>query len=162
MQAPDADAALANLLQQTTAAWRDAPPLIVGIHTGGAWIAERIRLAFGDHLPPISTLDIGFYRDDLHLSGLKGVAASSLNESIDGREVLLIDDILYSGRTIRAALGALFDYGRPARVRLGCLVVREGRELPIQADYFGVEWATKGPGRLKLRGPDPLALEWRE
>ena len=154
-----AEEAMQTLTESVLRAYRDLPaPVIVGIHTGGAWVAERLRRTLGV-AAPISTLDIGFYRDDLALSGFKGVGSSSLNDSIDGRSVLLVDDVLHSGRTIRAALGALFDYGRPAHVRLACLLVREGRELPIQADYFGREVRLDPSQRLKLRGPEPLTLE---
>ncbi len=155
----DANASLKLLCEQVRSAWPAAErPVIVGIHTGGAWIAEHLRESLGV-VAPISTLDIGFYRDDLSLSGFKGVSSSSLNESIDNREVLLVDDILHSGRTIRAALGALFDYGRPARVRLACLIARDGRELPIQADFIGAQITLERAAKLKLRGPDPLRLE---
>lgn len=154
-----ADQALDALIKTVCAsAFAQTTPVIVGIHTGGAWVAERLREALAS-TAPISTLDIGFYRDDLSLSGFKGVGSSSLNDAIDGRDVLLVDDILHSGRTIRAALGALFDYGRPASVRLACLVVRDGRELPIQADFCGAQIQLPTHQRLKLRGPNPLRLE---
>ena len=112
-------------------------PLIVGIHTGGAWLAGRLHSALGLD-EALGTLDISFYRDDFTQVGMHPeVKTSHLPVPLDGRHVILVDDVLHTGRTVRAALNELFDYGRPASVILAVLVDRDGRELPIQADVRG-------------------------
>lgn len=133
-------------------------PLMVGIHTGGAWIADHLHkeLNLADSL---GLLDISFYRDDFSRIGMNPrVKPSSLPLSVDNRHIILVDDVLYTGRTVRAALNELFDYGRPASVLLVVLIDREGRELPIQADVVGQELDLGGHKHIKLIGPDPLAL----
>lgn len=106
--------------------------VLVGIHTGGVWIAEALHAILG-LATPLATLDVSFHRDDHHLgSGLRaGGRASHLPENVEGAHLILVDDVLYTGRTVRAALNELFDYGRPGRVDLAVLVDRGGRELPI-------------------------------
>ncbi len=134
-------------------------PLVVGIHTGGAWLAQRLHRALALS-EPLGTLDISFYRDDFSSGGLHPqVRPSSLSGDIDGRTILLVDDVLYSGRTVRAAMNELFDYGRPERVILAVLVDRGGRELPIAADICALQLDLPRGQHLKLRGPDPLQLE---
>ena len=125
-------------------------PLIVGIYTGGVWIAERLHRIL--ELPdPMGTLDISFYRDDFSRVGLNPeVRASQLPVSIDDRNVILIDDVLYTGRTIRAALNEIFSYGRPASVSLGVLIDRTGRELPVQADFAGEKMQLQDNQQAKL------------
>ena len=87
---------------------------------------------------PVGTLDVSFYRDDFNRKGLKRkVKPSTIPFEVEGRDVILVDDVLYTGRTIRAAMNELFDYGRPARIRLAALIDRGGRELPIAADFTG-------------------------
>lgn len=134
-------------------------PCVVGIHTGGVWVAEELGRRLG-WTSPLGVLDISFHRDDFGQSGLNpAVHPSSLPWEIEGRDVILVDDVLYTGRTIRAALNELFDWGRPASVVLAALIERDGRELPIAADAFGARLEV-GRGRLlKLRGPDPLSLD---
>lgn len=133
-------------------------PLMIGIHTGGVWVAERLHALLG--LPDaLGHLDISFYRDDFTRIGLHPqVRPSHLPAAVDDRHICLVDDVLQSGRTIRAALNVLFDYGRPASVVLAILADRDGRELPIDPDVVG--FATRlGPGeQIKLSGPDPLVL----
>lgn len=133
-------------------------PCMIGIHTGGAWVAEALhkRLAIGE---PLGTLDISFYRDDFSRIGMHPqVKPSNLPFDVEDRTIILVDDVLQSGRTIRAALNEIFDYGRPARVILAVLVDRSGRELPIQADVSGIQ-ITLGPHeQIKLTGPAPLSL----
>jgi pyrimidine operon attenuation protein/uracil phosphoribosyltransferase len=90
------------------------------------------------------------------------VQPSQLPFSIDGRHIILVDDVLHTGRTIRAAMNELFDYGRPASIRLAVLVERDGRELPIVADVTGVHVKLKPDEHIKLTGPDPLALEIKQ
>jgi len=136
-------------------------PVMVGIHTGGVWIAAHLhrRLELAE---PLGTLNINFYRDDFTRIGLHPrIAPSSLPVAVGDRHVVLVDDVLYTGRTIRAALNEIFDYGRPASVSLAVLVERSGRELPIQPDALGRSLEL-GPGEsIKLTGPEPLALEVR-
>jgi pyrimidine operon attenuation protein / uracil phosphoribosyltransferase len=133
-------------------------PAFVGIHTGGVWLAERLRDAcFPD--APLGTLDIAFYRDDFEQHGLpQRVRPSELAFGIDGRHLVLVDDVLMTGRTIRAALNELFDYGRPASVTLVALLDVEARELPIRADVLGASLRLPAGHRVKLAGPAPLAL----
>jgi pyrimidine operon attenuation protein/uracil phosphoribosyltransferase len=114
---------------------------LVGIHTGGVFLAERIRekieAAEGNHVP-MGTLDITLYRDDwTRLAHHPVVRQTELNFSIDGRNIVLVDDVLYTGRTIRAAMDALMDFGRPDNIQLAVLVDRGLRELPIMATYVG-------------------------
>ena len=109
----------------------------VGIYTGGAWVAERLHRALGSSVP-LGQLAVTLHRDDFRRIGLhRESRRSQIPFPVDGREVVLIDDVLYTGRTIRAALNELFDFGRPSAVRLAVLVDRGGRHLPIAADYVG-------------------------
>jgi pyrimidine operon attenuation protein/uracil phosphoribosyltransferase len=134
-------------------------PAMVGIHTGGVWIAEQLhkRLALGD---APGSLDISFYRDDFTRIGINPlVQTSELSFSIDDRHIILVDDVLHTGRTIRAALNELFDYGRPASILLAVLIDRGGRELPIEANVIGQRIDLVSGDHIKLTGPEPLALE---
>jgi pyrimidine operon attenuation protein/uracil phosphoribosyltransferase len=135
-----------------------AAPLMIGIHTGGVWVADRLHeaLELGE---PLGHLDISFYRDDFTRIGTHPqVRPSYLPVGIDDRDLILVDDVLQSGRTIRAALNVLFDYGRPASVMLATLAERDGRELPIEPNVVGLH-ARFEPGiQIKLSGPDPLLL----
>lgn len=158
---PDVSTLLQRMGEELTA-WLDHNkrdnPAVVGIHTGGAWVAQRLRDQF---LPdaPLGTLDITFYRDDFAQIGLQpGVRPSELPFSVEGRHLVLVDDVLMTGRTIRAALNELFDYGRPASVTLVTLVDIESRELPIRADILGTSLALPNDQRIKLTGPEPLQL----
>jgi pyrimidine operon attenuation protein / uracil phosphoribosyltransferase len=119
---------------------------LVGIHTRGVPIAHRLRRLideFAGHEVALGTLDITFHRDDVHVRGgaplhpQPVVKATRLDFALEGMTCVLCDDVLYTGRTIRAAVDALFDYGRPARVQLAVLVDRGHRELPIRPDYVG-------------------------
>ena len=134
-------------------------PVVIGIQTGGVWVAQALIAKLGI-TAAIGKLDIGFYRDDFARSGLAAaLSPTRLPWSIEGRHVVLVDDVLYTGRTIRAAINEIFDYGRPASITLAVLVARDGRELPIEADAVGTELALPAGSTLKLRGPDPLRLE---
>lgn len=114
-----------------------ANTVLVGIHSGGAWVAKKIQQQLGGTLP-LGTLDISFYRDDFSRIGLHPqVAPSDISFAIEGAHIILIDDVLYTGRTIRAAMNELYDYGRPASIELAVLIDRGGRELPIAADIVG-------------------------
>jgi len=137
---PDAEAALAALAERMRGAIAfDAR--FVGIYSGGAWIAERLAAMIpGDH--PVGYIDVSFYRDDFAQKGLKPeVKATALPFEVRGATIVLVDDVLYTGRSVRAAINELFDYGRPARIELAVLVDRGGRELPIEATYSGARLA---------------------
>lgn len=136
-------------------------PLMIGIHTGGAWLAEKLHKDL-QITSPLGALDISFHRDDFDQSGLNPkVQPSNLPCSTEGRHILLVDDVIMSGRTIRAAMNELFDYGRPASVTLITLLDLQQRELPIQADIIGGTLAISADQTVKLTGPAPLALEIR-
>ncbi len=129
---------------------------LVGIHTGGAWIAEALHQRLGKR-PPIGFMDISFYRDDFTRRGLNPkVQPSELPFSVDDRHLVLVDDVLMSGRTIRAAMNALFDYGRPASITLVVMFDVGGRELPIRADICAETLALDPHQRVELRGPSPI------
>ena len=134
-------------------------PLMVGIHTGGAWLAEKLhkRLNIQDEL---ATLDISFYRDDFSRIGMNPqVKPSNLPPQVEDRHIILVDDVLQTGRTIRAAMNEIFDFGRPASITLACLIVRGGRELPVQADVVGQTLELEDNEQIKLTGPEPLTWE---
>ncbi|HHC71362.1 MAG TPA: bifunctional pyr operon transcriptional regulator/uracil phosphoribosyltransferase PyrR [Thiotrichales bacterium] len=138
---------------------RAEEPLMVGIHTGGVWLAERLHHRLGLQ-GELGTLDISFYRDDFTRIGINPqVRTSRLPFSVDDRRLILVDDVLHTGRTIRAAMNELFDYGRPAAILLAVLVDRGGRELPICPDVTGLRLDLPPGGHVKLTGPEPLALE---
>ena len=133
--------------------------LMIGIHTGGVWVAERLHRLL-NITKPLGKLDISFYRDDFSRIGINPqVKPSSLPNSVDDATVVLVDDILHTGRTVRAALNEIFDYGRPASVSLVVLGERDGRELPVQADIVGKHFQLGSHEHIKLVGPEPLALE---
>ena len=110
---------------------------LVGIYTGGAWVAERLHRQLG-LATPLGMLAVTLHRDDFGVRGLhREVRRSQIPFAVDDREVVLVDDVLHSGRTVRAALNELFDFGRPRAVRLAVLADRGGRQLPVCADYIG-------------------------
>ncbi|MBT3196659.1 MAG: bifunctional pyr operon transcriptional regulator/uracil phosphoribosyltransferase PyrR [Gammaproteobacteria bacterium] len=131
---------------------------IVGIHSGGTWIAQQLHQALGNP-HPLGELNISFYRDDFTQIGLHPqVAPSNLPFELDNQSIILVDDVLFTGRTIRAALNEIFDYGRPAQVYLAVLVDRNERELPIRADITGTQLQLAPHQQIKLLGPSPLRL----
>ena len=133
-------------------------PVMIGIHTGGAWIAKALHKSL-QLKQPLGMLNISFYRDDFTRIGMHPqVEPSNLPFSIDNQHIILVDDVLQTGRTIRAALNEIFDSGRPASVMLAVLVERGGRELPIAADVAGARISLKSNEHIKLSGPEPLAL----
>ncbi len=137
-------------------------PIMIGVHTGGAWVAEHLHKAL-DLAEPLGTLDISFYRDDFTRVGVNPqVKTSNLPTNIEDRHVILVDDVLHTGRTIRAALNEIFDYGRPASVTLAVLICRDGRELPIEAQLIGHTLKLKAHEHIKLTGPQPLQLKIQE
>ena len=110
---------------------------LVGIYTGGAWVAERLHRALG-LATPLGVLAVTLHRDDFGRIGLhRESRRSQIPFAVDDREVILVDDVLHTGRTLRAALNELFDFGRPRAVRLAVLADRGGRELPVAADFVG-------------------------
>lgn len=139
----------------------DERTVMVGIHTGGVWVARALhdKLEIGE---PLGELDISFYRDDFTRIGINPqVKPSNLPFSLDDRHIILVDDVLHTGRTIRAAMNELFDFGRPASITLAVLVERSGRELPIEANVVGLSMPLGPHEHVKLSGPDPLSLEVR-
>ena len=129
-------------------------PLLVGIHTGGVWVAERLHKLL-DCAENLGTLDISFYRDDFSRVGLNPeVKSSELPTAVENRNIILIDDVLYTGRTIRAAMNEIFSYGRPDMVKLGVLIERSGREIPIQADITGCTMELDESQQAKLVNQD--------
>ena len=134
---------------------------LVGIHTRGVPLAQRLRRLIAERAHQdvqLGSLDITFYRDDVQVRGGEGplhaqplVRATTLDFPLEGMTCVLVDDVLYTGRTIRAAIEALFDYGRPARVQLACLVDRGHRELPIRPDYVGKNLPTSRGERIQVQ-----------
>jgi pyrimidine operon attenuation protein/uracil phosphoribosyltransferase len=132
------------------------PVKIVGIKTGGVVIAHHLQRLLGVE-DPVGELNISFYRDDFSRIGLHPrVGASNIPYSIDGETIVLVDDVLYSGRTVRAAMNELFDFGRPERIILATLVERNGRELPVCADVVGCKMRLDQNETIKLT--DDLSL----
>jgi pyrimidine operon attenuation protein / uracil phosphoribosyltransferase len=136
---------------------------MVGLYTGGAWLAERLHQMLGMK-SPLGLMDIAFYRDDYAARGLKhDPKRTKIPFDVNGSELLLVDDVLYSGRTVRAAMNELFDYGRPASISLVVLADRGGRQLPISAQHVGATVDVPGGMRLRLKRDDAgklaLALE---
>lgn len=158
----DVEQALARLTTAIEPLVRSDPDsVIIGIQTGGVWIAERLHAALKPSTP-LGQLNISFYRDDFTRIGLHPhVGPSQIDADIDDSNVILIDDVLHTGRTIRAALNELFDYGRPARVHLGVLIDRGARELPFAPEAVGAHVDLNAAEHIKLTGPEPLALEYR-
>ena len=159
---PNAESLLARLIEQIRP---DVTPrtALVGIHTGGAWLAERLHRALGIK-PPLGTIDVAFYRDDYGERSLHPqLRRSDIPFDMQDTPIILVDDVLFTGRTTRAALNELFDYGRPARVDLAVLVDRGERELPITARFCAHTLsAPLGKGqRLQLEQSDDATLSLR-
>jgi len=147
---PDAEALLPRLAAEIKARVTPASAMI-GLHTGGAWVAERLHplLGFKDAL---GLMDIAFYRDDYAKEGLKhDPKRTRIPFEVEGRDILLVDDVLYTGRTVRAAMNELFDYGRPKSISLVVLADRGGRQLPIEAQYCGARVEVPAGKRLRLK-----------
>jgi pyrimidine operon attenuation protein / uracil phosphoribosyltransferase len=137
-------------------------PLMIGIHAGGAWLAQRLHADLKVQ-SPLGALSIAYYRDDFASNGLQARAEQThLPVDVSDRDVVLVDDVLYTGRTVRAAINELFDFGRPRSITLACLIDRGGRQLPIQADVCGSTIALEPGSSIKLRGPAPLTLETKK
>ncbi|HEY5044637.1 MAG TPA: bifunctional pyr operon transcriptional regulator/uracil phosphoribosyltransferase PyrR [Solirubrobacteraceae bacterium] len=147
---------------------RPPAPVLIGIHRRGAFLAQRLRVQLEGLLDaevPLGDLDIGFYRDDLQRRpDAPVVHASHIDFDVAGRTVVIVDDVMFTGRTARAAIEALFDYGRPARVQLAVLADRGHRELPIRPDYVGKNLPTSRAEHVHVRvseldGVDEVAIE---
>jgi pyrimidine operon attenuation protein/uracil phosphoribosyltransferase len=162
---PDAEAALVALIERMRGAVAHDAAL-VGIYSGGAWIAERLAAVLpGEHR--LGFIDVSYYRDDYALSGLKpNTRRTSLPFDVSGATIVLVDDVLYTGRSVRAAINELFDFGRPERIELAVLVDRGGRELPIEPTYAGARLAvarnlsivlSRDPGGTLSLGVEPLS-----
>lgn len=137
-------------------------PVLIGIRTGGVWLADILHKRLGLD-EPFGELDISFYRDDFSRIGLNPkVRPSHLPFETEDRHIILVDDVIMSGRTIRAAMNEIFDYGRPAGIILATLIDLGARELPIQPDVVGQSLTLKANERVKLKGPDPLSVELRQ
>jgi pyrimidine operon attenuation protein/uracil phosphoribosyltransferase len=137
---PDAEITLGRLVEKMRGAVAFDARLI-GIHSGGAWLAERLgEMLPGEH--PVGYIDVSFYRDDYAQKGLRAkLASTTLPFEVAGSRIVLVDDVLYTGRSVRAAINEIFDYGRPESIELAVLIDRGGRELPIQATYVGARLA---------------------
>jgi pyrimidine operon attenuation protein/uracil phosphoribosyltransferase len=147
---PDAEAALAELAARMRPAVAHHAAF-VGIYWGGAWLAERLaRDIPGDHA--LGFIDVSFYRDDYGKKGLRAkVATTTLPFEIGNGRIVLVDDVLYTGRSVRAAINELFDYGRPESIELAVLIDRGGRELPIEATYVGARVAVARDSSIVLQ-----------
>jgi pyrimidine operon attenuation protein/uracil phosphoribosyltransferase len=162
MKLPDAEQ-LCEQLARELQPRLSAKTAMIGIHTGGAWLAERLHALLAIR-EPLGLMDISFYRDDYHAQGLHhDPKRSKIPFDVTGRELLLVDDVLYTGRTVRAAMNELFDYGRPESIALVVLAERGGRQLPICAQYCGARIEVPPGMRLRLKRGDGgklgLALE---
>lgn len=155
MTLPDAEQLIAALTAQIRP-HVTADTAMVGIHTGGVWLAKRLHAALG-LTQPLGVMDVSFYRDDFGKKGLHpSPRKSEMPFDVTGTPIIVVDDVLYTGRTTRAALNELFDYGRPARVDLAVLVDRGGRELPISARFVAHTLSTPlaATDRLRLEEAD--------
>jgi pyrimidine operon attenuation protein/uracil phosphoribosyltransferase len=150
MKLPDPEALLDTLAARIRADLRPETAL-VGIHTGGVWVAQRLHRMLGVRLP-MGTIDVAFYRDDYKKKGLTtGVRPSDIPFPVEDAEIILVDDVLYTGRTIRAAMNEIFDYGRPNSIRLAALVDRGERQLPICPQYVGAQIAATRDQTIELK-----------
>ena len=157
---PDAEALLPKLAAELKGRITPATAMI-GLHTGGVWVAERLHALLA-LTAPLGVMDIAFYRDDYAKEGLKhDPKRTKIPFEVEGRDLLLVDDVLYTGRTVRAAMNELFDYGRPRSIALAVLADRGGRELPIAAQHSGAVVEVPAGKRLRLKRADDgrLSLE---
>ena len=156
----DAEALYAELLRGVRPLCGDDTRL-VGIASGGAWLAERLQADLG-YAGPAGVISSSMHRDDYHQRGMvAGGGATALAFDVQGAHIVLLDDVLYTGRTIRAALNELFDYGRPASVRLAVLVDRGARQLPIQADFAAARVTLPQSQSLALARADDGAFSFQ-
>jgi len=157
MSLPDAEVLLQHMAQQLKPFITERSAL-VGMHTGGVWLAEKLHPLLDQGIP-MGTLDVSFYRDDFGQAGLHpNIEPSSIPFDVEGRDIILVDDVLYTGRSVRAAMNELFDYGRPASIILAVLVDRGGRELPIAAQVVGVTLDLAPQQNIQLNRDEQGAL----
>ncbi len=150
---------LANDLSTYLSNQNITDPVFIGIQTGGVWVAKQLQSLLSNK-QKLGVLDITFYRDDFSRAGIQPtVKPSKLPLGVDDKHIILVDDVLHTGRTVRAALNEIFDYGRPASVSLVALVQRNGNELPIQADVVACKLNLDATQHVKLTGPEPLELK---
>jgi pyrimidine operon attenuation protein/uracil phosphoribosyltransferase len=151
----NAEALYLELLRslQTLLASYPKPPRLVGVASGGAWLAERLQKDLGLN-EPVGVLSSVMHRDDFASRGLATSAQTLLPFDVNGEHLIVLDDVLYTGRTIRAVLNELFDYGRPASVKLAVLVDRGGRELPVQPDLVMARVTLPATQSLQLARSD--------
>lgn len=150
MQLPDAEEVFRSFAKKIRAD-QSKDFSLIGIRTGGVWLAERLHRELAI-TKPLGILSVSFYRDDFDKIGLHSqTKPSEIPFEVEGAHILLVDDVLNTGRTIRAAINELFDYGRPASISLAALVDRGGRELPIAAQYVGIEIALPTDEMLELK-----------
>ena len=159
-QLPDAEAQcveLANLIRPQL----QLNTVLVGIHSGGVWVARRLRELLG-MASEVGLIDVSFYRDDFGEKGLHPqVKPTSISFDVEDRPIILVDDVLYTGRTTRAAINELFDYGRPANIKLAVLADRGGRELPICAEFCAWRVELNDAEELVLVPAEDGRLQWR-
>lgn len=155
---PDAEALCAKLVAELKPLVKPTTAMI-GLYTGGAWLAEKLYPHLG-LATPLGLMDIAFYRDDYHKQGLHhDPKRTRISFEVEGRDLLLVDDILYTGRTVRAAMNELFDYGRPASITLVVLADRGGRQLPICAQICGSRVEVPDGSRLRMKREDDGRLK---
>ncbi|MFT0212022.1 bifunctional pyr operon transcriptional regulator/uracil phosphoribosyltransferase PyrR [Pseudomonas sp. F1_0610] len=163
MNLPQPEQLLSNMASQLTEylkQMRIQQPRFVGIQTGGVWVSKALLKKLNRENEALGVLNVSFYRDDFSRTGLHPqVSPSQLPFDIEDQHIILIDDVLMSGRTIRAAMNELFDYGRPASITLVSLLDINARELPISPDIVGATIDLPDNQRIKVRGPAPLSLE---
>lgn len=157
MSLPQPDQLIANMAKALMPLTQTDNVVMIGIHTGGAWVAKQLHEQLGLN-SALGLLDISFYRDDFSQNGLHPKVKGSELPDIENKTIILVDDVIMSGRTIRAAMNELFDYGRPEKIVLACLLDVGHRELPIQADVIGEKIERPRNQRIKLSGPTPLTL----
>jgi pyrimidine operon attenuation protein/uracil phosphoribosyltransferase len=149
MNLPEAETLCQELARKLRAGLTESTGL-VGIRSGGAWLAERLHREL-KLATPLGVLDISFYRDDFDTAGLHHqVKPSQIPFDVNGRHIVVVDDVLYTGRTVRAAMNELFDYGRPGKIELAVLVDRGERQLPIAAQYVGATLSVPSGMLLRL------------
>ena len=157
---PDAEKLCEQLVAELRPTIKPSTAMI-GIYTGGAWLAERLHAALSLR-DPLGLMDIAFYRDDYHEQGLHhDPKRTKIPFDVTGRDLLVVDDVLYTGRTVRAAMNELFDYGRPQSITLVVLADRGGRQLPICAQHCGARVEVPAGMRLRLKRDEKgrLALQ---
>ena len=157
MPLPQPEQLIAKMAADLSDLAQQEDTVMVGIHTGGAWVAKQLHEQL-ELQSELGLLDISFYRDDFSQNGLHPKVKGSQLPEIENKTVILVDDVIMSGRTIRAAMNEIFDYGRPTSIHLVSMIDIGKRQLPIQADLVGAKLVLDTDQKIKLSGPAPLAL----